>query len=682
MREFAPVPADLTAESVALRLASCGFEVAEVVATSDPVIDFEITANRPDCLSVVGLAREARVAFGLGASSVLDAPSGSSSGELTAPSAVNLAVTIEDPELCPRYAAQVARVGVAPSPAWLADRLHAAGVRPINNVVDVTNYVMLERGHPLHAFDLDKLAGRSLVVRRARKGEKLRTLDDVERRLEPDMLAIADSERAVAIAGVMGGAETEVTDRTTLIALESAWFLPRSVRATSKRLALKTEASARFERGADIEAPVSALARAMDLLEQIGAGQRVGAVVDRYERRIEPRQAGLRASRIAHLLGAAVPEADVERILTGLGFAVNPSNQDPSSPSWSITVPSWRVDVSREADLVEEVARHYGYDRLPTRFPPLLQAAPAPDPRIGRDHLARRVMMAAGFDEAVTFTFIERKAADFFVGDAELVPIANPLSEKFAVLRPSLLPGLLDALAYNRRRGQGDTRLFETGACFTRTGGERRRVAFAWVGGAADEHWSQPSRPVDFFDAKGVCEQICSAFRIRASMEPGAMPYLVRGRTGRVLTEKGGTLLGLVGQLNPAIVEAREMPGREAVYVGELDLDALGAGAHADVALEPLPRFPAVMRDLSILVADTLPAADVRGTIRSAAPATLDSVREFDRYQGKGIPEGRISLSLHLTFRAPDRTLTDAEVDEAMNGIVHALETKHGATRR
>ena len=394
----------------------------------------------------------------------------------------------------------------------------------------------------------------------------------------------------------------------------------------------------------------------------------------------------MRASRITRLLGAPVPESGVERILKGLGFAVSRSRDvasNASEMSWSVAVPTWRVDVTREADLIEEVARHYGYDRLPTTFPPLLDAAPAPDPRIARDHLARRVMMAAGFDEAVTFTFIERKAADFFVeGHAELAPIANPLSEKFAVLRPSLLPGLLDALAYNRRRGQADTRLFETGACFTRTAGERRRVAFAWSGSGADAHWSQPPRPVDFFDAKGVCEQICEAFRIAPVVEPGTEPYLVAGRTARLVAGEHRAVVGLVGQLDPAIVSARDMPGREEVYVGELDLDALGAGAHGEVKLEPLPRFPAVVRDLSILVGDTLPAADVRGTIRSAAPETLQGVQEFDRYQGKGIPEGRVSLSLHLTFRAADRTLTDAEVDEAMSRIVRALEVQHGATRR
>ena len=682
MREFAAVPPDVAAGAVASRLASCGFEVAEIAERPEPAIDFEITANRPDCLSVVGLAREAAVAFGTKIRS--SASSGSSGSPVLADSAAN--VRLEDPELCPRYAAQVARVRIGPSPAWLADRLHAAGVRPINNVVDVTNYVMIERGHPMHAFDFDRLAGRRIVVRRARKGEKLVTLDAVERALDEEMLVIADAERAVAVAGVMGGADTEVSADTTTVLFESAWFLPRSVRITSRRLGLKTEASARFERGADLEAPVAAMTRAIELLEQIGAGEPLGAIVDEYASSPERPAVTLRASRIAHLLGGAVPDGDVERILTGLGFVLQRSNSsNPSAVSWSVTVPTWRVDVQREVDLIEEVGRHYGYDRLPTTFPPLEQVQEPPDPRVARDRLARRVMMSAGFNEAVTFTFIERKAAEPFAGDGAIVPIANPLSEKFTVLRPSLLPGLLDVIAHNRRHGRADVRMFESGACFTSKDGERRRVALAWIGHAAEEHWGQATRMVDFFDASGVCEELCLAFGLNPIAEPAAIPCLVPGRSARILAGPGGPAVGVVGQLLPAVVDARDMPGSadgNDVYVGELDLDVLDSAAPARTRLEPLPRFPSVVRDLSIVVDERLPAADVRGTIRSAAPATLVAVREFDRYNGKGIPEGRVSLSLHLTFRAPGRTLTDAEVDAAMSAIVSALAERHGATRR
>jgi len=675
MREFAAVPADVPVDAVAARLAGCGFEVADVTAGAEPAIDFEITANRPDCLSIAGLAREAAVAFGVPFAAKAPEP------QAAAPRAT-LEVSVEAPDLCPRYAAQLARVRVGSSPAWLADRLVAAGVRPINNVVDVTNYVMLERGHPMHAFDFETLADGRIVVRRARAGERLRTLDDEDRALEPAMLAIADGRRAIAVAGVMGGAETEVGDSTSLVAFESAWFLPKSVRATSRRLGLKTDASSRFERGADLEAPVVALARAMELLRAIGAGEPAGPVIDVRAAAEPTPPIRLRASRIARLLGGAVPAPDVQRILTGLGFGVAAESAD----AWVVTSPSWRVDVRREADLIEEIGRHWGYDRLPTTFPALLEVAPPPDPAIQRDQLARRVLMSAGFNEAVTFTFIERRAAEPFASsgspdDTGLAAILNPLSEKFAVLRPSLVPGLLDAVAHNRRHGRPDVRLFEAGACFT-PGGEQRRIAFACLGRAAGEHWGEAPRGVDFFDARGAAEQLCAAFRLQPMFEPAAVPWLVPGRTARIVTGDDARAIGVIGQLAPAVASERDLPGSDELYVGELDLDALGRGLDAPVRLTALPRFPSIVRDISILVSDRLPAAEVRGTIRSAAPATLVEVREFDRYQGTGIPEGRASLSYHLTFRASDRTLTDAEVDTAMAAIVQALETRHGATRR
>jgi phenylalanyl-tRNA synthetase beta chain len=677
MREFARVP-EVDPHAVAARLAACGFEVAEVTTRPEPVVDFEITANRPDCLSVVGLAREAAVAFEVPLAPVSDRRSTTDQARPTTDGRrPALDVIVEAADLCPRYAAQVARVAVGPSPAWLAERLQAAGVRPINNVVDVTNYVMIERGHPMHAFDLDTLAGGRLVVRRAKPGERLQTLDGLDRSLTPEMLVIADAARPTAVAGVMGGGASEVHDRTTTIAIESAWFLPQAVRRTSRLLGLKTEASARFERGADIEAPVAALARAIELLEQIGAGEAVGPVIDRYAAGVGPRGVPLRAGRIAAVLGADVPHRDVERILAGLGFGLAPSGD----AAWTVTPPTWRVDVTREADLIEEVGRHYGYDRLPTTFPALQHVAPAPDARIGRDHLARRVLMSAGFTEAVTFTFVERRAAEPFAVDGSAVAaIANPLSEKFSVLRPSLVPGLLDAVAHNRRRERPDVRLFETGACVDTAQGERRRVAFAWLGRAQAEHWDQPARGVDFFDARGAVEALCRAFGIQPRFTPALRPYLAPGRAAEVTAVTGA--IGVVGQLHPALATARDVPGGEDIYVAELDLDALGTVADLDVRAAPLPRFPSIVRDLSILVPDGLPAADVRGTIRSAAPPTLIELHEFDRYQGKGIPEGRVSLSYHLTFRAPDRTLTDAEVDEAMNRIVASLEQERGATRR
>ncbi len=664
LSELIDVPADVAqvAEQISLR----GFEIASV---DHGIIDFEVTANRPDCLSHVGIAREASVIWGV---PLKERMVGAVSAETT-----TVPVTIEAPDLCPRYAAQVFDVTIGASPAWLAHRLEAAGVRPINNIVDVTNYVMLELGQPMHAFDLERLAGGRLVIRRARPGETMRTLDGVERALDAEMLVIADAERACAIGGVMGGRDSEIGATTRRMVLESAYFHPPSIRRTSKRLGLKTEASIRFERGGDINAPVMGLALAASLIQQIGAGQPYGTV-DVYPSPRTPVQLTLRAERIARVLGQPIPEADVPRILGPLGFGVSTFENG----RWSVTVPSYRVDVTREADLIEEVGRHFGFDRLPVTFPALAAPQPPPAPAVTRDRLVRHVLTASGFSEAMTFAFIERAAAMPFCGEGVEPPaIANPLSEKFAVLRPSMLPGLVDACAHNRRRGLKDVRLFETGSRFTPTG-EGRALGVLWHGSAEQPHWSRPARSGDFFDVKGVAERVCTARGLSAIAFVAAEDtFLVRGRAAAV--RANGATLGIVGQLQPAVADARGVPAGEETYVVEVDLDAVSAAAgEREMRAQPLPRYPTIVRDVSILVDEALPAAAVRGTIRAAAPPTLESIVEFDRYQGKGISEGRVSLSIRLTYRASDRTLTDPEADEATERIVAALRQAHGAERR
>ncbi|HKY20746.1 MAG TPA: phenylalanine--tRNA ligase subunit beta [Vicinamibacterales bacterium] len=645
----------------------------------DAVLDFEITANRPDALSVIGLAREAATAYSLPMRKTPRKP-------LPAADPDNVTVTLEAPDLCPRYAAAVAEVTIGPSPAWLATRLQAAGVRPINNVVDVTNYVLLELGQPLHAFDVDKLAGKELRIRRAKKGERIKTLDGTDRALDPEMLVIADSDKAQAIAGVMGGSFSEVSSSTKTIVLESACFTPKSVRLTSKRLGLKTEASARFERGTDISAPVAGLERAVALLEEIGAGRARGGVVDRYPLPTGPRKLLLRQARIQRTLGQVVADTDVHRFLTGLGFEVGPAKAGPDHSArpddmaWEVTVPTWRVDVLREVDLIEEVGRHYGYDRLPTTFPPLTAPTPPPAAGIERERLVRRILLAAGCSEALTFSFVDAALAAHFADADAIVPIANPLSAQFSVLRPSLLAGLLTALAHNKNRERSDACLFELGATVTRAG-ESRQVAVAWTGNAG-AHWSGGRRPVDFFDLKGLVERIADALQVELAFDTSVVPaYLVRGRAAAI--HAGGRPAGCVGMLSPASVASAGIGANENVYVAELDLQALAEmQSSTPLKAKALPRFPSIARDISIVVDDTLPAATVRGTIRSVAPNTLVSVNEFDRYQGKGVPERRVSLSLRLTFRSPERTLTDAEVQKAMDAIIAALIKEHQAVQR
>jgi phenylalanyl-tRNA synthetase beta chain len=676
--ELVRLPGD--PEAVAHEISLRGFEVAEVEPGRLPVIDFEITANRPDCLNHIGLAREASAIWNL----PLHRPDVTAPPSRAAESSETIDVRLDDPALCPRYCAQVFEVRPGPSPDWLADRLTAAGVRPISSVVDVTNYVMLEMGQPMHAFDLERLAGRALVIRRAKPGERLRTLDGIERTLDAEMLVIADGERASAIGGVMGGHDSEIGASTRLIALESAYFHPPSVRRTSKRLGLKTEASIRFERGGDVNAPPIGIARAAALFAQIGAATPVGTVIDRYPSPRRPVQVHLREARIARLLGQDVPAPDVERILTSLGFDIAPASGG-AEPGWNISVPSFRVDVTREADLIEEVGRHYGFDRLPVTFPALTAPQPAPSPGLVRERLLRKILTAAGFSESMTFAFMEREAAlPFCERGFEPVGVANPLSEKFAVLRPSLLAGLVDSCAHNRRRERKDIRLFESGSRFT-SSGEGRAVGLVWCGAATGPHWSAPTAQVDFFDVKGVVQRICEAFGIDAEFIGANCAFLVRGRAAEVRGRCNGSAitLGVVGQLLPSVAEARGLPASEDLYVAELDLDAIErAAATDDRPVESLPRFPSIVRDISIVVDDTLPAAEVRGTIRSAAPSTLVSIVEFDRYQGKGVPEGRISLSLRLTYRAVDRTLTDGEAQDATERIVEVLRTTHRAERR
>ena len=735
LKEFVDVPA--SADDVAEKLGLSGFEVASIesIDGGDTVIDFEITANRPDALSVLGLAREVATAYDLplmlpsadaqatvrlaavpavvaqGSHNVAQGSHGVAQGshgvaQGFSPASDRITVTIDDEGLCPRYAAVVADVRVGPSPAWLAARLQAAGIRPISSIVDITNYVNLELGQPMHAFDLARLAGAEIRARRAKPGETITTLDGVTRALEPDMLVIADRDRAQAVAGVMGGASSEVSAATTAVVFESAYFTPASVRRTSKRLGLKTEASSRFERGADIGAQVIALQRAIALMEQIGAGRPFGSIVDAYPRPQSAKRLHLRRERLARVLGANVPDAEVARILRGLGLEVTESGD-----GWDAVAPTFRVDLLREADLIEEVGRHFGFDKLDATFPVMTQPAPPPDPRITRDQLARRVLTAAGFSEAVTFGFIEAKTVETFLGTQSppssqsktdqnglaglaafafknVVGIANPLSGKFDTLRPSLLPGLVDAVAHNRRHGRRDVQLFEIGTRFTPSG-ETRGVAVAWTGTGSADHWSGGAREVDVFDVTGVAEHLCNALGVAVRFQPVREPFLVEGQAAAILVADGlerGVRMGLVGQIAPAVADARGLPRQDAVYVAEADLDLIQrARVTASDATRPLPRNPFVVRDLSIVVADALPAEIIRGTILTAGrglPAPLDAVSFFDRYQGKGVPAGAVSLSVRLTFQAPDRTLTDADIQQSVNQILAALIREHAAIQR
>ena len=694
LRDFVDVPGE--PDTIAATMSVRGFAVEgiERFADGDAVIDFEVTGNRPDCMSVSGMAREVATAFGLQVRRPAVATSlrrvdgdGRPALHLASLKTVDRAdidVVIESPDLCPRYAGAVADVTIGPSPDWMQARLRAAGVRPTSNIVDVTNYVLLELGQPMHAFDYFKLAGSQIRVRTARPGEVLQTLDGKSRELSPDMLVIADAERAVAVAGVMGGADSEVTHDTKTIVFESAHFDALSVRRTSKALGLKTEASMRFERGTDPRLPLTAMERACALIEMTGAGTSRGTVVDRYPVRVEPSVIRLRRARIAGLLGVSIPDADVRRVLESLGFALR-----DAETGWDVTVPTRRVDVTREVDLIEEVARHCGFDRIPATFPALTVAPPPVDPRILRTRRLRALAMGQGFSEAVTFGFTSAPAAEAFVTGETIVPIKNPLSEAFAVLRPSLLPGLVESAGRNIRRGQRDVQLFEIGNRFTQQSGETQAIALIWTGAGRPQHWSERTRETDFFDATSLVSAIADALDASVVLTPLTAPpsFLVAGQAADVIAgakDSASTArqVGLVGRLTPAVGESLGLPAEVPAYVAELAIEPLAQFRRTSLKATAPPRFPSVDRDISILVDDTTAARSVRESVRALTLPHLADLREFDRYAGKGIPEGKVSLSLRLTFRAPDRTLTDSEVQSAMDDVMSALKEKHGAVQR
>jgi phenylalanyl-tRNA synthetase beta chain len=697
LRDFVDVPAN--ADEIAAKMSVRGFAVEgiEQLADRDAVVDFEVTGNRPDCMSVSGIAREVATAFGL----QVRRPAVSTSlrraaGQGESGPALHLAslktveqgdidIVIESPELCPRYAGAVADVTIGPSPEWMQSRLRAGGVRPTSNIVDITNYVLLELGQPMHAFDHARIGGGQIRVRTAKRGETLLTLDGKQRELSPEMLVIADAERAVAIAGVMGGGDSEVTGETKTIVFESAHFNPLSVRRTSKALGLKTEASMRFERGTDPRLPVTAMERACALLEMIGAGTTRGTVVDRYPVRIEPKVLRLRRDRIAGLLGVAIPDTDIRRVLEALGFALR-----DTEGGWDVTVPTRRVDVTREVDLIEEVARHCGFDRIPATFPALTVAPPPIDPRITRTRQLRSLATGQGFSEAVTFGFTSVAAAEAFTTGETIVPIKNPLSEAFAVLRPSLLPGLVESAGRNVRRGQRDVQLFEIGNRFTTQSGETQALAFVWTGAGRPQHWSERTREADFFDATSLVCAVAEGLDATILFKPLTTPprFLVAGQAAEVSASakdspaSSATPVGLVGRLTPEVGELLGLPAEVPAYVAEVAIEPLARFRRTSLKASAPPRFPSVDRDISILVDDTTAAQSVRETVRALGISDLADLGEFDRYAGKGIPDGKVSLSLRLTFRSADRTLTDAEVQSAMDAVLIALKEKHGAVQR
>jgi phenylalanyl-tRNA synthetase beta chain len=686
LREFADVVE--TPEALADRLTMTGNEIEEIrESESGPVYYLKLTPNRADMLSVRGAGREVAALYGLEFRD-LDFERAD-----TGPAEPGVRVDLEAPDLCPRYIARVIRgVKVGPSPEWLRLRLEAVGLRSISNVVDVTNYVMFELGQPLHAFDLDLLQEGRIVVRRAKGGETITAIDGTEARLEPDMLVIADADRPVAVAGVMGGRETEVSDSTTSILLESAYFDPTSVRRTSRRLQLASPSSYRFERGIDPEGVRRAADRAAQLIAELSGGTVSETIVDVYPEQIQPRAIRFRPERCRALLGVEVSDADAERFLERIGGMV--IRQSPED--WAVTVPTSRPDLAIEEDLIEEVGRLYGYDQLPETLPGGISAVGRRSAQEELSRAVRDLLTAQGLYEAVTNTLL----SDAFVRTCRLlappvwpafdlgassviVPLRNPLSVEFNILRPSLLPGLLQAALHNTRHGSRDIHLFEVGYANVQIEGGlpdyRLMVGGLLLGSRWGEAWNADRRwATDFYAAKGTVEALASGLRLselsaQGAEHPAFHPY----RTAWL--SAGGERIGIVGELHPDVSAALDLP--RGVYLFELDGEKLLEAA-GERRYQPPSRFPRALRDVAVVVDREVPSGSIERLLREVLGGWGESVRLFDVYTGEKLPEGKVSLAYALELGAEDRTLTDEEVEERLQAAIQRLKAELGAELR
>jgi phenylalanyl-tRNA synthetase beta chain len=663
-------------KELAERMTMVGFAVESVERLGDDhILDFDLTSNRPDALSHRGIAREAALVCGtsLKQTEVALAESGE-------PAASLAAVEILDPALCPRYAARVIRgVKVGPSPKWLVDRLESIGQRSVNNIADITNYVMFEMGQPTHAFDLNLLHGRRIIVRRARAGEQLTTLDGFARELSPEMLMIADEDRVVAVAGVMGGEETEINNGTTDVLLESAYFTRASVRATARALGLDTEASYRFARGADPAAQAKAADRVAQLIAEIARGQIAPGVIDVRPVDVINYPVALRVERVERLTGLGLSTEDAARILRALEFDVE---IQADQKTLMALAPSFRVDIAREEDLVEEVARHTGYDLVDTTLPAWSGTGNYLTNDAQRRRV-RRVLMDMGFNEAITFSFVNgERDARFRAGQASIT-LANPIDVDESEMRASLMTGLVESLQRNFNHGNRDVKLFEMGRVFTVEAAgerplERELLAFVMSGAVASDDW-RGSRQVDFYDLKGAIEAVLSSLNISGfTIERARVEYLHPGQSA-VLSREGEQVARL-GRLHPRVASVYKF--RQPVYVAEIEFEKLLALKADPVRYSPLPRLPAATRDVSALVPDQVLWGEIESAIAGLGISELSSVRVFDMYKGKEMQEGYRSLAFRVTYRGEGRTLTDEEVAQMHDRVKKLLEQRFGAQLR
>ncbi|HEX5038137.1 MAG TPA: phenylalanine--tRNA ligase subunit beta [bacterium] len=657
-------------EEIAKRLTFSGFEVegTENVA-GETVLEINVTPNRGDALSVRGLAREVGALFG----APWKAPYKTLSLKSTPKSAVS--VSVAKPKLCPRYAlAVIDGVRIGPGPEWLSSRLAQVGIRSVNNVVDVTNFVLMELGQPLHAFDRAKLRGGKIAVRTARPDEVLKTLDGVERKLKADDLVIADAEGAVALAGVMGGASSEVTVSTTAIALESAFFQPSAIRRASRRLGLSSESSHRFERRVDPEAVFEALCRAAQLIVEVAGGQ-VSSVSDLYKEKQKPASVALNPKVVGDVLGGDWKDTEVRFLLQKLGFKVG-----GSAKAWKVTAPSYRGDVSRDVDLIEEVARLSGLERVPEKFPALSRPVPA-GADLSRERTVKSLLADLGFRETIHYSFVAPELASV-LGEEGGATLANPLSREQSVLRPSLLPSLLAAASHHARHKMDTFRAFELRSVFEATGarpGEKKRLSGVLMGARLLSHWSGGVQATDFYDLKGSVERILAAFSQDhpPAFARSAVSYLHPGQQASVLIEDRP--VGILGEVHPDVLKRLDL--RKTVYAFDLDWDALAALPTPAPRFADYPRTPVVERDLAVVVDEGVEAGRIVDFI-AKQDSVISDARVFDLYRGDQVTAGKKSLAFSIRMSQAGRTLTDEEVNAVFQRVINGVKNEFQAEVR
>lgn len=661
-----------------------GISAKDVLGLNDVVLEFELTANRADCFSVFGLVREIAAITG----NKPHFPEIKVNEDDNTKLNDIFSVEIADPDLCSRFSTRMLKnVKIGPSPEWMQQRLEGAGIRSINNVVDVTNFVMIELGHPMHAYDYDKITGKKLIARRAIEGEELHTLDDTSRKAKGEMLVIADSEKAAGLAGIMGGFETEITDTTTTVVLESADFYGPCIRRTARACGLSSEASGRFERGVDSETTIKALDRAAQLLQEMGACTVCEGIVDVYPNPKQANYVTFTPEQINNHLGTNIAKDVMLNIITSVGFDVTKDENDEIT----VKVPSWRNDVTCMADISEEIARLHGFDKIKSTLPNGVSMQGTQSAKQTFIDKVKASLSSQGLYETISFALTNEETFNKLniPQDSPLrkaVPIMNPLSDEYPLVRTTLLSSIFDNLARNLARKNDDVALFEVGSVFfpkalpvTELPDEVVKIAGAITGRRNAQGWNQTNDMVDFYDAKGIIEELLANLRVtRYTVEAGTHYAMHPGKTA--LFKKGRDVIATVGEVHPAVLSAYGIT--KPVYIFELDATTVMKYMAKDLKYKALPKYPATSRDLAMLVDVDVNAADIEKAMTKAAGQNLTQITLFDVYTGKQVEEGKKSLAFSLTFQSNDKTLTDAEIDPAIEKIVAKLQKDFNANLR